>query len=73
VWNTYNTLIEAFGNEYKILLDAPSEEIARHAGSSVAANIGRLRLDAVNVVPGYDGVYGKAELVLEKKVQKVDG
>jgi uncharacterized protein (TIGR00375 family) len=67
VWKSYNRLVEAFGNEYRILLDAPAEEIARHVGSCVATNIERLRLDEIDVVPGYDGVYGKAELDQEEE------
>jgi uncharacterized protein (TIGR00375 family) len=62
VWNTYNSLMEAFGNEYRVLLDIPREDIARVTDESVASNIEKFRLDAIKVVPGYDGVYGKIEL-----------
>jgi len=72
VWKTYNALIEAFGSEYNVLLGISREEIARVAGEAVAVNIEKLRNDTVKVAPGYDGVYGKAELVTENSVEKTD-
>ncbi len=72
VWKIYNSLIETFGSEYSVLLDTSVEEIARVAGEAVALNIEKLRNDTVNIAPGYDGVYGKAELVTENTVEQIE-
>jgi len=65
VWKTYNSLLEAFRSEYEVLLNVPREDIARITDESIASNIEKVRLDMAKVVPGYDGVYGKIELVSE--------
>jgi uncharacterized protein (TIGR00375 family) len=65
VWKPYNDLINKFGNEYSVLLDAPEEEIASIANESIAKAIIRVRNNKVNIIPGYDGIYGRIEF-LEK-------
>jgi len=60
VWSTYNKLIEVFGNEFKVLLTTPYEVLATEVGKAVAVDIMRNREGRIEVVPGYDGVYGHA-------------
>lgn len=60
VWSTYNKLIEVFGNEFKVLLSTPYEALAARVGKAVAVYIMRNREGSIEVVPGYDGVYGQA-------------
>jgi uncharacterized protein (TIGR00375 family) len=62
VWNIYNQLVERFGNEYAVLLDASKDLLSAVAGEAVASAILRTREGKVSVVPGYDGVYGRLVL-----------
>jgi PHP family Zn ribbon phosphoesterase len=60
-------LTEAFGSEFDVLLDVPEEDLRRQAESRVAEGILRVRSGDINVVPGFDGVYGKIEVFPEEK------
>ncbi|MBI3051388.1 DNA helicase UvrD [Candidatus Woesearchaeota archaeon] len=57
-WKVYNQLIEAFGNEYALLLDMPQEELAKACGGKLADAIMMNRDGRLKVEPGYDGEYG---------------
>lgn len=65
----YYRLISVLGPEFKILLDVPLEELARAASSQICEAIARVRQGKVNIVPGYDGVYGKVT-ILGKRPQE---
>lgn len=58
VWQEYNKLIERFGNEFNILLDAPEAELKKE-NSELAPIIMLNREGKIEVKPGYDGVYGE--------------
>lgn len=66
VWAIYNPLIEKFGDEYSVLIDAPREEISRIVDPKIAEAIVRVREGKARVVPGYDGVYGQLEIFEEE-------
>ncbi|HTY52952.1 MAG TPA: endonuclease Q family protein [Methanomicrobiales archaeon] len=53
----YNSLLGAFGNEIRVLVDVPEEEI-RDLHPGVADAIGRLRTGRVTLSPGGGGKYG---------------
>ncbi|MDR2204232.1 MAG: endonuclease Q family protein [Nitrososphaerota archaeon] len=59
VWNKYHTLINKFGNEYSVLIDASQEALASVVDLPLAETIVKVREGVFNVTPGYDGVYGK--------------
>jgi uncharacterized protein (TIGR00375 family) len=59
VWKMYNRLVEKFGDEYTVLLDASKEAISEVVDARVADAVLRVRAGSVSVVPGYDGIYGK--------------
>ncbi len=64
VWSIYNQLIKRYENEFTILLDADIAEIRSIANSTIADIIHLMRKDDLNVIPGYDGVYGR--LILDQ-------
>lgn len=67
VWNIYNPLIEKFGDEYTVLIDAQKEEMEKVVDSRIAEAIVRVREEKAHVIPGYDGVYGELALFDEEK------
>ena len=59
VWKIYNLLIGKFGDEYTVLIDASKDALNEVVEASIADAVLKVRAGSVNVVPGYDGVYGK--------------
>ncbi len=59
IWSEYEKLINAFGNEFKILLEVREEEIEKVGGRKLAELIVNMRQRKLRIIPGYDGVYGK--------------
>jgi len=59
-WDIYNKLIERFGSEFNILLNAPVEELEKACDKKLAEFIIKNRKGEIKVKPGYDGVYGQA-------------
>lgn len=62
VWEIYNLLIDRFGNEFKILLDAERKDLLKVVNEKIADVIIKNRTGALKIEPGYDGVYGKIVL-----------
>jgi len=60
-WETYNKVIEKFGNEFNVLLNVPKEELIRELKDDL--KLVQLILDnregKIKVKPGYDGKYGE--------------
>jgi uncharacterized protein (TIGR00375 family) len=59
VWSIYNALVEKFGNEYSVLLDASQEAMKSVVNEKIAEAVVKVREGRIKVVPGYDGVYGQ--------------
>ena len=70
VWKNYNLLVEKFGDEYTVLIDAPMEALATVVDTPIAEAIVKVRNGAVKVTPGYDGVYGQIVLGVEAPAVK---
>lgn len=66
-WAAYNRLVEAFGNEMKVLLEVPESELKKASDESLAAAIIKNRQGKVEVRPGFDGEYGKPVFEAEEK------
>ncbi len=78
VKNEYMKLVKYFGGEFKVLLDVDIKDIETVAGSEIAENIRKVRDEEVEVIPGYDGVFGIIKIPetpkkREKKVEKSKG
>jgi len=72
IWQIYNTLIEKFGNEYSVLLNAKKREISQTANENIAEIIVGIRNNNVKVIPGYDGVYGKIEFPITNDLKETN-
>ena len=59
VQETYTRLIASLGNELKVLLSCSKESIAESVGPDIAQAILEVRNGRVEIIPGYDGVYGQ--------------
>jgi uncharacterized protein (TIGR00375 family) len=70
VWKNYNLLVEKFGDEYTVLIDAPMDALAKVVDAPIAEAIVKVRNGAVKVTPGYDGVYGQIVLGVEAPAVK---
>ena len=69
-WKIYDKLIEAFKNEFNILLKVGKEELLKVVGDGKMVDlIMRNREGEIKVKEGYDGVYGVAVLDEENGVE----
>ncbi len=62
VMNEYMKVIEMLGNEFRILLDLPIEEIRKTGMNELTEAILKMRRGEVHIEPGFDGVYGKISI-----------
>jgi uncharacterized protein (TIGR00375 family) len=62
VWKDYNLLVDKFGDEYSVLVEAQRDALASVVDAKVADAIVNVREGKVKVIPGYDGVYGQLDL-----------
>ena len=67
VWSIYDPMIEKFGDEYTVLIDASEQELDKIVDSRIASAIVRVREEKAQVIPGYDGVYGELVIFDEKE------
>ncbi len=63
VQDACDRLVAAADNELAVLLLTPAEELAAMAGERLAGAILRMRRGEVQVQPGYDGVYGRVQIL----------
>jgi uncharacterized protein (TIGR00375 family) len=68
VRKNYENIISRLGRrELEILLDVPIEDIEKISDSRVAEGVKRVRDGDIEVIPGYDGVYGTVRIFPEKR------
>lgn len=73
VQRQYEEMLRQLGPEFSILRNVPIQDIERVAGPCVAEGIKRMRQSHVQLLPGYDGEYGKIELLSEKEIDSLNG
>ena len=65
VRTAYTTLVDAFGSELSVLLDAPIPHVAaalQPHGPRVAEAVQRIRAGDIHIQPGFDGQYGTVKI-----------
>jgi PHP family Zn ribbon phosphoesterase len=66
----YQKLIQNLAPEFEILLSLPESEIESKAEPEIAAAIISVRRGRVKVKPGYDGEFGKVEIIPESVLKQ---
>ncbi len=69
----YELMLRELGPEFYILREAELADIGRAAGPCVEEGIRRLRMGRVQRTPGYDGEYGKIELLSRQEIDTIGG
>ncbi|RGX55365.1 hypothetical protein DWV16_09080 [Anaerotruncus sp. AF02-27] len=69
----YLELLGKLGPEFYILREAPLDEIVREAGPLIAEGVRRMRAGEVERVPGFDGEYGKIQLLTAEEIDRISG
>ncbi len=65
-WRVYNLLLEKYGNEFNVLLDADFDSLRQVVDPKIAQAIIDNRFGKIKVKPGYDGEYGVPFFLGEK-------
>jgi len=68
----YFRLLAQLGNEFRILIDAPLDDIERAGTPLLREAISRMRAGNVHIVPGYDGEYGKIRIFGEVERKEIE-
>ena len=69
VQTEYNQLIKHFGNELKILMDVPIDDLGKATLPKIAEGIKRVREGKLIIGPGYDGQYGVVKIFNDDEVK----
>jgi len=67
----YKNLIEKFGSEFAVLVDADMSQLKSAAQPEIVEGISRVREVKLKVEPGYDGEYGKVKIFGEKEREEL--
>lgn len=69
IWEIYNKLMNRFGNEFNVLLNADEKELKEAVHEKLVKTILKNREGKLDINPGADGVYGKIVLNEDEKVK----
>ncbi len=73
VHQEYIRLLNKLGSEFSILLDKPLDDIEASGSSLLREAIRRMRSGNINIVPGFDGEYGKIKIFEDVQRQEIRG
>jgi len=73
VLETYHKLIAQGKSEFNILLDMPINELDSFAPPRIAEGVRLVRAKKLNIIPGYDGVFGKISIFEKPDYDKSGG
>ncbi len=68
-WKIFNDLINKFGNEFNVLLEAKKEELNKVVDVKISDAIIKNREGKIMIQPGFDGEYGKPLFSDKDKVE----
>lgn len=63
----FDTLVTHFGSEHEVLFRVPLESIGHVGGKKIAEGIEKVRARNIEIIPGFDGEYGKVALWKEEE------
>ena len=69
----YLKLLTKLGSEFKILMDAPLDDIETAGSPLIREAIARMRKGEVNIKPGFDGEYGKIKIFEKLEREEIKG
>jgi len=67
VQKEYKRLITVFGNEFEIMINAKEEDLHKYMEGKLVNAIKNIRTEKLDIQPGYDGVYGKVNVLTEQE------
>jgi uncharacterized protein (TIGR00375 family) len=71
--NAYMNLLGKLGSEFNILMDASLDDIERAGSPLISEAVSRMREGKVNIVPGFDGEFGKIKIFEEVERKEIKG
>lgn len=69
----YEQMLYALGSEFDILRRVPLDEIETAAGVCITEGIRRVRQGKVHLTPGFDGEYGRVQILSEEEREELCG
>lgn len=66
----YNAIVPRLGTEFEILTEIDEDKLLRELPQKIAKAIIKVRKGEVNILPGFDGEYGKIEIPKEQSAKE---